>query len=201
MYVYILWHILEHIYTQSPKLSRHLYIQGYTRYPGIRLCMANPSDLATQIFLAMGVYVCISIYATNPSYNLAHIINPRYVHMHVRMCRSPSGPVEVRWSSMMTWLDFLFQSHIIVNPNNVVWFSIRTTTHLNLTCRTLPYGWNTSIQTLLQIDIIMITWIINHHPIGPTHLGSFVCLCLFCMPWLLFSRFVFPRLSTLDYVW
>jgi hypothetical protein len=62
---------------------------------------------------------------------------------------------------------------------------------------TLPYGWNPFIQTLLQIDITMITLIIAHHPIRPTRLGPliayacftcFLVIFLVCVPLLVDAR-------------
>jgi len=54
-------------------------------------------------------------------------------------------------SSMMTWPDLLFQVHIIVNHNNVVWFSIRPTTHRNLTHRS-PTLWMEYLYPNLTLD-------------------------------------------------
>jgi hypothetical protein len=100
----------------------------------------------------------------------------------------------------MTWSDFPFQVNIIVNPDNVVWFSIRPTTHLDLACRALPL-WMESLHPNLTSD-----WRNsdnldnNHHPIGPTRLGSLIAYAYFTCLACYFFLFVFSCLSTLDRV-
>jgi hypothetical protein len=67
-------------------VPNHLKGVDIYTYIDMLVCMANPSNLVTQFYLIMGIYICMSIYAANPSHNPAHLINPRHIHMHVRMC-------------------------------------------------------------------------------------------------------------------
>ena len=90
----------------------------------------------------------------------------------------------------MTWSGFLLQVHIIVNPNNVVWFSIRPTTPFNLARRN-PILWMKSLHPNLTSN-----WHNNDNldndpspnRINPSRIVC--CLCLLYMSCLLFFLFV-----------
>jgi hypothetical protein len=79
------------------------------------------------------------------------LINLGRMHMHVCMCHQPRGPVEVK---QIIYNDsvrlFLLGSHNS-EYNNVVWFSIRPTTHLNLTSRS-PTLWMEYLYPNLTSD-------------------------------------------------
>jgi hypothetical protein len=77
--------------------------------------------------------------------------------------------------SIMTWSDFLSQVHIIVNPNNVVWFSIKQTTHLNLTPRS-PTLWMEYLYPNLTSDWRNSDNLDNNPPPDRTNPSRIVCL-------------------------
>ena len=96
-------------------------------------------------------------------------------------------------SSMMTWSDFLSQVHIIVNLNNVVWFSVKPPTHHNLTRRS-PTLWMEYLYPNLTSD-----WhnsdSLDNNP-SPNRTNPSRVIYLFMLPLhacLLFSLFVNAR--------
>ena len=80
-------------------------------------------------------HVCFRIYDYIRLTLVSATTNPRHIHMlHVYAANPLSYYVALRElvkSLMMTWSGFLFQFHIIVKPNNVVWFSIKQPHHTN----------------------------------------------------------------------
>jgi hypothetical protein len=60
------------------------------------------------------------------------------------------------WGLVESLTKSYLQVHIIVNPNDVVWFTIKPPHHANSARRNHLDGWILSILFILQVHIVMI---------------------------------------------
>ena len=129
--------IYIYVRTQSPKIVT-AYIHTYVEMPD------------TRVHPGIGL--------TWPSRLPTLLVNYGHTHMHVRVCHFPVDLRRLTRSSMMTWSGILISgSH---NSEPLIMWSGFPSDQLptrNQIHRALPYGRSTSIQTLLQIDVIVIT--------------------------------------------